>query len=86
MRYNFKRQFGKNHAFYRNQNFGIVIFNHKKIPSVRHITTVTWMLGYNNQNKKKQVKYLLINISKIGNADITLTTKRKFISAYYLYL
>lgn len=54
MRYNFKRQFGKNHAFYRNQNFGIVIFNHKKIPSVRHITTVTWMLGHNNQNKKKK--------------------------------
>lgn len=39
-------------------------------------------VGLQQSKYKKQVKYLLINISKIGNAEITLTTKRKFISAH----
>lgn len=39
-------------------------------------------VGLQQSKYKKQVKYLLINISKIGNTEITLTTKRKFISAH----
>lgn len=38
-------------------------------------------VGLQESKYKKQVKYLLINISKIRHAETTLTTKRKFISA-----
>lgn len=39
------------------------------------------VVGLQESKYKKQVKYLLINISKIRHAETTLTTKRKFISA-----
>lgn len=39
-------------------------------------------VGLQQSKYKKQVKYLLINISKIRHAETTLTTKRKFILAH----